>query len=48
MPIWGALFLETDRDPALKELRITNLANYVKGFRSRDISALPWKIPQYR
>jgi mono/diheme cytochrome c family protein len=33
MPIWGPLFVDADRDPGLKELRMTNLANYVRALQ---------------
>jgi mono/diheme cytochrome c family protein len=33
MPIWGSLFIQADGDAGLKELRINNLANYVKALQ---------------
>ena len=35
MPLWGSLFADADRDPTLKELRISNLANYVKALQKK-------------
>lgn len=33
MPIWGSLFIGLDKDPGLKELRVTNLADYLKSIQ---------------